>query len=181
MSLKIIDKNIRTIGTNADKLNMLIYSTAMLVVEHAKEHGDCTRAQSLVNAMPASMRRTMLVLWFSTFTPIVVKADNAAWNAKMHKEGTKLFVPFDLEAARETPFFTLAKQNPEPKILDFAGLVKLVEALGKRIEGRIERGEVKDEDKDSARAIADRINALKFEPVKAANANDVPALQEIAA
>lgn len=169
MSLKIIDKNIRTIVINANKLNQLIHSTAMLVIEHAKEHGDCTRAQSLVNAMPASMRRTMLVLWFSTYTPIVVKADDAAWNAKMHKEGTKLFVPFDVDAARETPFFTLAEQNPEAKILDFAGLVKLVEALGKRIEGKIEKGEIKDEDKASARAIADRINSLKFEPVKADN------------
>lgn len=169
MSLKTIDGNIKRIVTNAAKLNQLIHTTAMLIVEHAKEHGDCTRAQTLVNAMPASMRKTMLVLWFSTFTPIVVKADDTAWNAKMHKEGTKLFVPFDLDAARETPFFTLAEQNPEAKILDFAALVKLVEGLGKRIESKIEKGEVKEEDKASAKAIADRINSLKFEPVKADN------------
>jgi len=167
MSLKIIDKNIRTIVTNANKLNVLIHDTAMLIANHAKEHGDCTRALSLVKAMPASMRRTMLVLWFDTFTPIrVVLANDRVGIAK---EGTKLFKPWDLELGNETPFYTLAEQNPESKIMDFDKLVAMVAGLAKQIEKRIEDGKVKEEDIASAHAIAGQISALKFQRVEAAN------------
>jgi hypothetical protein len=170
MSLKIIQKNIKAITTNAAKLNVMIHDTAVLIAEHALAHGDCTPAQGLVNAMPASMRRTMLVMWFDKFTPIVVKADNPAWNSKMHKEGSKLFVPFDIEAGRATPFYELAEQNPEGKTLDFAALVKMVEAIGKRIEKKIEEGAVAPEDVASAKAIAVKVNALKFDRVAANDA-----------
>ena len=109
----------------------------------------------------------MLILWFKMFTPIVVKND-AEWTAKMHKEGTKLYVPFDLEAGDEKPFFELAKENKEAEPLDFEGLLKLVTALGKRIEKKVEDGEVVPEDVETAKSMARTIEGLRFARVETA-------------
>lgn len=163
MSLKIIDRKIKTIVTNAAKLNVLIHETALLIAEHAKEHGDCTRALTLVKAMPASMRRTMLVLWFDTYTPIRVVDKND--KVGMLKPEQKGYTPFDLEAGAATPFHELAEQNPEAGILDFDKLVALVGRLGKQIEKRIEDGKVAEADIESAKAIARTVSGLKFERV----------------
>lgn len=170
MSLKNIDKNIRAITTSAAKLNMLIHTTAMMVAAHAQEHGDCTRALSLVKAMPASMRRTMLVLWFNTYTPIRVIEKND--KVGMLKETAKGYTPFDLEAGNQTPFFDLAEQNPETGVLDFDKLVALVARLSKTIDKRIDDGKVADEDVESAKAISRTLSGLRFERVKAANEDE---------
>lgn len=164
MSLKVIDRQIKTIVTNAAKLNVLIHETAVLIAEHAKEHGDCTRALSLVKAMPASMRRTMLVLWFDTYTPIRVVDKND--KVGMLKPEQKGYTPFDIEGGKETPFYELAEQNPEAGILDFDKLVALVGRLGKQIEKRIEEGKVAEADVESAKAIARTVSGLRFERVK---------------
>jgi hypothetical protein len=164
MSLKLIDKNIKLVATNGAKLNLLIHATAMLVVQHAKEHGDCTRALTLVKAMPASMRRTMLVLWFSTYTPIRVVDKND--KVGILKENAKGYTPWDLEGADATPFYDLAEQNPEGKVLDFAALVALVSRLSKQIDKKIEEGKVEAADVESAKAISVAIAGLKFERVK---------------
>lgn len=173
MSLKQIDKQIKQITTNSQKLNDLIHETAVLILEHAKEHGDCSRAQVLVMALPASMRRTMLIAWFSEFSPIVTKNSND-WNAQMHKEQTALgkdnplFRPFNIEAAKELPFWKMAEaqreQDREP--LTFSDIVKMVERLGKQIEKRIEDGEVADDDVESAKEIARAVEGLQFHRVK---------------
>jgi class 3 adenylate cyclase len=170
MSLKNIDKNIRAITTSAAKLNMLIHTTAMMVAAHAQEHGDCTRALSLVKAMPASMRRTMLVLWFNTYTPIRVIDKND--KVGILKETAKGYTPFDLEAGNQTPFFDLAEQNPETGVLDFDKLVALVARLGKTIDKRIDDGKVADEDVESAKAISRTLAGLRFDRVKAANEDE---------
>lgn len=173
MSLKIIDTNIRAVTSNANKLNVLIHTTAMMIAEHAKEHGDCTRALALVKAMPASMRRTMLVLWFATYTPIRVMEKND--KVGMLKEAAKNFTPFDLEAGDLTPFYELADQNPEnQQLYDFAKLVEMVSRIGKQIEKKIEDGKVAPEDIDSAHAIAAQVSALTFARVKATANDEAP-------
>lgn len=166
-TLKIIDKNIRSITTSAAKLNMLIHTTAMMVASHAKEHGDCTRALTLVKAMPASMRRTMLVLWFNTYTPIRVVDKND--KVGILKENAKGYTPFDLEAGDLTPFFEIAEQNPEAGVYDFAELVQMVQRIGKQIEKKVEEGKVAPDDVESAKAIARTVAGLSFQRVKPAN------------
>lgn len=167
MSLKKIDANIKTVTTNAAKLNTLIHETGVMVLEHAKEHGDCTRALSLVKAMPASMRRTMLVLWFETYSPIRVKF--TADKVGILKADAKNFTDWDIEGAKATPFFELAEQNPE-KSYDFEALVKMVQGLAKQIEKKVEEGKVPDADKASALALAAKVSGLKLGRVAANDA-----------
>lgn len=168
MSLKSIDASIRKIATNAAALNALIHETAMAILNHAKEHGDCTRAQHLLMAMPRSHRRSILVKWFGKYSPIVIKdSDNHV--AKMHPKDSKNYVPFDIEGASSEPFFDMADANPE-RTYDFAALVKMVEGLGKRIHKLVEEGKVPAEDIPSAEAIAVKVEGLRLVRVAKAEA-----------
>lgn len=177
MSLKSIDQRIRRIVTNSAKLNVLIHETAVMVAKHASEHGDCTRALSLVKAMPASMRRTMLVLWFNTYTPIRVVLTND--KVGMLKPEAKGYVPFDIEGGSETPFYELAEQNAESQPLDFDKLVAMLPALAKRIEKKIENGEVADDAVETGQRIVNTLAALRFD--RPAPANDEGAAEGAAA
>lgn len=168
MSLKKIDIRIASIATNAAKLNDQIHGTAVMIVEHAQKHGDCTRALALVKAMPASMRRTMLILWFETFSPIRVRLAND--KVGMLKPEAKGFTDWDIEGGKAKPFYELAEENPE-KSYDFDALVKMVESLGKQIAKKVEQGKVPANDVEGALSIARTVQGLRFErPAAAANA-----------
>jgi hypothetical protein len=118
----------------------------------------------------------MLVLWFDTFTPIRISLTND--KVGILKETAKKYVAWDVEGATATPFYELAEKNPE-KVYDFATLVKLVERLGKQIEKKIEDGKVPAEDVESAKAIAVKVSALRFDRV-AANSNEQPKVDAVA-
>lgn len=181
--LKTIDANIALVRTNGEKFNQLIHETAMMVMNHAKEHGDCSRAQHLVMAMPASMRRTSLIAWFTDYSPIVVKNDEN-WNARMQKPETAtgkpnpLFHPFNLEAAENDPWWKHAERTREAGFvpLKFEDMVKQVEQFASRIIKQIDDGKVADEDLESAKALARTLEDLHFTKVKQkaenATAND---------
>lgn len=157
-----------TITTNGDKLNLYIHETAMMIANHAKEHGDCSTAQGLVMSMPASMRREMLILWFATFTPIVVKNDDK-WAAQMHKPNTKLFVDWNLDDGEATPFYRLAEEHKEKAPLDAEKALALILQMAKRMTKQADEGKVKPEDVDYIRAISSALSGLKVNRPKPAN------------
>lgn len=162
----------KSITTNGDKLNKYIHETAMMIFDHAKEHHDPAEAQRLVMALPASMRREMLILWFSKFTPIKVKNDEK-WVAQAIKPTqVKLYVEWDREGAMDKPFYELAEENKEKEPLDFEGLLKLVERLKGTIEKKVEKGEVPEYLTETAKNIARQLSAIKVDRVEAPVAND---------
>lgn len=156
MSLKKIDIRIASIARNSTALNDQIHGTAVMIAEHAAAHGDCTRALALVKAMPASMRRTMLVLWFATFTPIRVVEKND--KVGMLKAEAKGFTPFDIEGGKAKPFHELAKDKPEADDLTADSVNKAITALIARLTKRVDEGKVAANDKD---AVLKRIADLK--------------------
>ncbi len=148
MSLKKIDANIRLITTNAAKLNGRIHDTAVLIAAHAEEHGDCTRALALIKAMPASMRRAMLILWFNTFTPIRVSLAND--KVGMLKDGQKGFVAFDVEGGNALPFYELAKEEKEDTgEATLADVLAMMERLAKRVSKLVADGKVVANDREA--------------------------------
>jgi len=159
-SLKAIDKNIALVATNANKLNSLIHTTALAIFDHAKEHGDCTRALALVKAMPASMRRTMLIQWFSDYSPITVKLASGKSPEAVGLNRGKNANDWNRPAAVATPFYDLAEQNPEDKEYDLAALIKMVQAISKRIGKKIDDGKVAANDIDKARELARKIDVI---------------------
>lgn len=165
-SAKAISRKIAQIRTNGDKLNRLIHDTAMDIMRHAQAHGDCSLAQTLVMAMPASMRRKMLIDWFTMFSPINVK-DSDKWQANMKQRPKQDVVPFDIDGADAYPFWQLAEDTPE-KSYDFKALVEMVTRLGKQINKKIEKGLVPEEDVASAEGIVTVLSGLHFNRVKIA-------------
>jgi hypothetical protein len=168
------------IRSDYQAVNAYVHETAVLIAKHAKEHGDCSTAQGLVMAMPKSARREMLILWFKTFTPIVVKNDDA-WAAKMHKDDSKLYVPFDIEAGEATTFMDLAAQNKEKAPLDFAGLVLLPQKLAKQLEGRIAHGLIDPSELETAKILVATLRGIRVQHVEAVPAPDAAAAMAAAA
>lgn len=158
----------KQITASYDKANALVHATALEILDHAKEHGDCSTAQGLVMAMPASTRREMLILWFKTFTPIVVKNDDK-WNAKMHEKGTKLFVEWDREGAEAKPFYELANENKERPPLDDEGILKLISQLAGRLTKMSEEGKIRPEFVQSAEEISAQLKRIKVRKVVPSN------------
>lgn len=158
-TLKKIDANLKRITTNGHKLNVLIHDTGMLILEHAKEHGDCTRALSLVKAMPASMRRTMLIQWIETFSPIRVRFNDD--KVGMLKEKAKTYTPFDLKGAAATPFYEMAEATPEKAPLTYEQVLAMLPALAKRIQKRAEEGEIEENAIEKSLKLAKALGQFK--------------------
>lgn len=170
MSLKKIDANLARITTNGDKLNVLIHTTAMLILKHATKSGDCTRALSLVKAMPASMRRTTLIQWFTKYSPIRVVFQNDA--VGMLKKDDKGYTAFALDKAEANPFYKIAENNAEPGLLDFDKFIKMIQGMAKREAAKADEGKVKPEDVASIKAACAMLAGLKFTRVEPANDAD---------
>lgn len=174
MTLKNIDAKIATFATAAANVNALCHEIGMDVLRWAapkdrggEGHGDCTRAQKLVMAMPASFRRSMLIAWFKAFSPILVK-DDPKWASKMHKpfltDGktpNSLFVDFDLDGAEATPFWVMAENTPE-KSYDLETLLKMVASLSKQIAKKAADGKVPPADIDAANSLSIALAGIKI-------------------
>lgn len=170
-SNKIIDRKIARFITNRDKLKNLGHEIAMLIFDHANEHGDCTRAIKLAAALPNSWQPQMEA-WFKAFSPIrvVIKNGKCEFSAefKKVKAATANRPEFwDREAALATPFYEVLEEPKVDKTYDFAALVKMVERLAGQIEKKVEEGKVPSEDIESAKAIARTVAGLSFSRVKA--------------
>lgn len=146
-------------------VNQLVHDTAVEIAEHAQKHGDCSTAQGLVMAMPASARREMLILWFKKFTPIVVKNDDK-WTAAMHKPTDKLYVPFDIEAGRATTFMDLSGANKERAPLDFTGLFLLPQKMAKQLEKRIADNLIDPNEVETAKALIATLKGIRVAHVE---------------
>lgn len=170
-SNKIIDRKIASFVTNRDKLKNMGHDIAMLIFDHAMEHGDCTRAIKLAVALPNSWQPQMEA-WFKAFSPIrvVIKNGKCEFSAEFKKASAANKPEFwDRESAVATPFFDVMEEPKVDKVLDFAALVKMVERIAAQIEKKVEEGKVAPEDVDSAKAIARTVAGLSFQRVKPAN------------
>lgn len=152
-------------------INKYVHETAVMIAKHAAEHNDCSTAQGLVMAMPASLRREMLILWFSKFTPIVVK-NSDDWTAKMHKPDSKLFVAFDIEGGEAMPFYELAKQNKERPPLQFEDIILIPGKQAKRLEAALADGKVAEDEVETVKALIVALRAIKVRHIEPTPAND---------
>lgn len=157
------------ITSSYDKVNKLVHDTAMEILRHAEEHKDCSTAQGLIMALPASIRREQLILWFRLYTPIVVK-NSDDWTAKMHAVDSKMFVAFNATEADANPFYELAKKNKEQAgPLDAEGILKLISRLAATLEKKVTDGEILPELEDSATAAVNQLKKIRIKASAPAN------------
>lgn len=152
-----IDARIKVVATNATKLNDYAHETAVAIVEHAKEHGDCTRSLKLVNDLPKSHRRGLLVLWFARCG---IRVDVTKGTTTLYKDGSKMFAgpTFNLDWARITPFFAMPEAEKEQLDLTAGDVVDMINKLVKRLSTKLEEGKVAANDVE---AVTRRRDALR--------------------
>lgn len=106
-----IQKRITSIRNRGAKIDRDIHETAVLTIEHARDHGDITLATKLVNAMPKSSRRKALIAWYGAFAPVTFQSKNEAFKLKKKRSQEDFLV----DEANETPFWDYTKErNPQP-------------------------------------------------------------------
>lgn len=169
MQLKEIDKRIGQLKGMVNDLNGFIAATAVGIVSHFKEHGDCSRAGKLVAALPNSMNRTYLIKWF--FRAGIAINPNDGYASKGISKDSKNYRPADVDFAKTNNWFEAVDANgkradwyqgPTPReqepntMMDFAdNVIGFADRVAKNIkEGTLRNSKrpmyVLDEDENAA-------------------------------
>src|SRR5690606_34075345 len=104
-SSKAINAKITAVRKAETAFNNAVHEAAMMIMEHAKAYNDCSGAVRLFDAMQKSNRRSLLVKWIEMFSPIVLEKKDGKGHSHFAKEGSKRAIKFNLEGARETPWY----------------------------------------------------------------------------
>ena len=109
-SKKSIETNIETIKTNAGELQALLHTTAVQTMFHHFEYGDTTLANTLVDALPKSIRKADLLRWFVEFGALDydIKTKTLIHNKDKAKTLDK---DTQIQLANDTPFYDLNKDK----------------------------------------------------------------------
>ena len=153
-----IKANIALVATNAAAWNNLVQETAVATLYHAQQHGDCTLAQALVFAIPATEKRTQqraqLISWFLAYSPIMVKND-PEWTGKLVKTGKVAERGWLITEAENNPWFMHGdKPSGDKAPIDIGKLIEMYRGLAKRIDTAIEKKQVAENDLLAARMFA---------------------------
>jgi hypothetical protein len=169
MDLKTIDRNIKAVKTNGAKWNLLVHTTAVAILEHALAHGDCTRALALVEAMPLSTKRASLIEWFAEYSPIGMNVKER--KVRFHKPEAKLYNPFNIDKARDNPWFERdsAKKEDLPDTTLEEAHKKLFK-LAAFFQKRLEEGEVANDDREAISGVVTDLKALATKQYRKAKA-----------
>jgi hypothetical protein len=159
MDLKEIDRNIKAVKRNGVAWNNLVHTTAVAILSHAQEHGDCTRALALVEAMPKSTKRAALIEWFAEYSPIGMNVKER--KVRFHKPDAKAYNPFDVEKATDNPWFDResAKKEDLPDTTLEEAHKKLFK-LAASFEKRLDDGEVAANDREAIAGVVADLKAL---------------------
>jgi hypothetical protein len=136
-----------------------VQETAVGIIEHSMATGDCTAALRLVQAMPKSARRGLLINWFAKYSPIGMNVGTG--KVGLNKPEAKLYRPYDIEGARANNWFEGGEadnENLPDTTLEAAN--KMIFAVAAKLQKKLDNGEVAANDRDAVvQRIAD-LNAL---------------------
>lgn len=160
MKLNEIDKRIGQIRGMVNDLNGFVAATAVGIVAHYAEHGDCSRAGKLVAALPNSMNRTYLIRWFEK-AGISINPNEGYASKAISKDSKRYRSPSDgLEFAQANNWFDAVGEDgkrapwyegPTPReqepntMLDFANNVI---GFADRTAKDIREGKLRDKKRD---------------------------------
>lgn len=156
MELRIINQRIKHIAKAAASLNTYIHETAVGIIQHALDTGDCTAALRLVQAMPKSQRRGLVVTWFGRYSPIGMNVSTG--KVGLHREGAKSYNPFNVDAARLNPFYDMPEAQKEDLPVTLEDVRNNIFSLATRLQKKMDNGEIPEADKV---VVTSTVTALK--------------------
>lgn len=128
-------KDIATLKGALAKANESIHGLAVRCMEHAQNYGEVNNtAARLVDALPMSHRRNLLINWFSAFSPVTIGKDAKSGNMKGHLAGKQEERVWNIEAAKATPFYAMPEAQREPEVPTYDSIHDNVVAFIKRME-----------------------------------------------
>ena len=167
-SNRAINTKIAAIRQTGAKLNDAIHETGLMVMRHAMAFNDCTGAARLVDALPKTHRRALIVRWFEMFSPIIVEKKGDAMNAHLAKDGSPKYKKYDIDGATATRFDALPEVNNEPGLFTIEDLNDAIERLVKRAERLLKDGKVAEQDVETVKVRTATLKAVT-------NINEKPA------
>jgi hypothetical protein len=190
----MIDEKLLVFTTDRNKLRDLGQEIAMMILNHAAPEdagpnaqgtGDCTRAVKLASEMPKSWA-AQLTTWFTEMSPIRIAGTKVAYcdEYKLLKVLPEMSAEekqavrderlkwWKLEEAAIRAFHTFDEPESKTTILDLNGIIKWLQSQANAIEKKADDGKVAPEEIATAKAIAERLRAIKVVHVDADN--DVP-------
>lgn len=168
MSLEVINRNIRNVARSGAAFNTLVQNTGLLILAHVAEHGDANPAMRLVQAMPSSNRRNMVINWFKAFSPIrlTITKDVTKDKCGLRKVGDKDYTPFNVDGATANAWYELEVPGQGEILPDtLLEVDDNIISLAKRLEKKLEEGLIAE---GSIPAVTARAAALRGLTVAAA-------------
>ena len=142
-----INKLIKAVRVSADKYNNIVQEAIVAIVIHANDYRDCTGAARLLEAMPRSNRRQLVVDHFAQYSPINVMRDKdgnfkASLRKPFHdKEETKpnkAYNPFNIDGVRANKWFERPEAERLPDVISYdsirSGILKMLESNLKKAD-----------------------------------------------
>lgn len=159
--LKKIDALIRGIGQRSVSFRNAVQACAVLIVEHAKDSNDCSRALKLVASVGMASDRVKLIQWFGLVSPINVTftSDVTKRRVGLRKSDSKAYNPFDVDKAKATSYWTVGKSDDDmTEEMTAAAVNTLIGKLAKKLRRELDEGHVAANDKD---AVVKKIAAIE--------------------
>jgi hypothetical protein len=148
-----INKLIKSVKTYGDKYNQCVQAAIVAIIRHANDYGDCTGAARLVDAMPRSNRRQLVVDHFAQYSPINVLKDDKTklFKATLRKPESKNYNPFDIEGVKANNWWERSGAERLPDVVNFDTLRSKMLAY---FESLLKKAEEVENEADRADAIA---------------------------
>ncbi len=154
-----INKLIKAVKKTGDKYNNTVQDAIVAIIRHANDYGDCTGAARLVDAMPRSNRRQLVVDHFAQYSPISVVKFGETFNATLRKpfydkDETKEnpnYRPFDIEGVKANKWWERAGAKKLPDVIDYDNIrTKMLTFF----ESQLKKANKIENDNDKAQAVA---------------------------
>lgn len=155
-----INKLIRNIKTTANKYNTLVQDAIVAIVIHANDYGDCTGAARLLDAMPRSNRRQLVVDHFAQYSPINVSRDkDGTFKASLRKpfhdkeetKPNKNYNAFYIDGVRANNWWQRPEAERLADVVDYTAIHTKVLAF---LESQLKKADKCENDNDKQKATA---------------------------
>lgn len=141
ISKKDTQKGLAILTKQAGTRDQVIHALAYAALRHTAEdgNGDASLLDAVIPALGKSGRPEMFKKWVSSFSPYYF--DSTLNRFKKAKKGGQSNIPFNLDKAWDTPFFSVSEQkvNDPNAFIDFNDItelaIKMLGQLVKKIDG----------------------------------------------
>jgi hypothetical protein len=126
------------------KVQLKIHQVAVSTLVHARDHGDVSLVERLLNGLPTGQRREALAYWYSHFSngKLTAKAANGKFTVSIAKAKDRTGEDFNIEGAALVSFAELTKESKPGKTFTMEQLIKKLESWANE-DGEYEDGKPK--------------------------------------